>query len=72
MPDDKPQPIHFTLASSWLTGATYDPETQDLTVSTISGRDYTHPGVPPDVVAGLRAAPSPGSFYNSEIKNTYV
>lgn len=52
--------------------ATYDDETQKLDITFIaSGRTYTHPDVPQTVVDGLVRAPSPGAFYNSEIKGSY-
>jgi hypothetical protein len=55
------------LKSSWLTDATYDDATQTLTVMTASGTKHEHQ-VPPHVFAELMAAPSPGKFYNSVLR----
>jgi hypothetical protein len=56
------------LKSSWLADATYDDETQTLTVTTASGTKHAHQ-VPPEIYAQMLAAPSPGKFYNSVLKN---
>lgn len=62
---------HASLSSSALTSATYDDETRELSVMFHSGRSYTHPGVPQEVFDQLRQAPSPGAFYNQQIKGVY-
>lgn len=54
--------------SSWITGAEYDETTGDLTVL-MNGREYTHHGVPPEVVEEFVQAPSKGQFYNQQIKS---
>jgi hypothetical protein len=63
---------YFSLSSSALSSGAYDPVKQTLDITFTNGRTYTHYDVPPDVVAALRASPSPGSFYNDEIKGVYV
>jgi hypothetical protein len=55
------------LKSSWLADATYDDETQVLTVTTASGTKHAHQ-VPPQVFQELLASPSPGQFYNSQLR----
>jgi len=59
------------VSSTALSSCTYDDETQDLIVTFLSGRSYTHAGVPAEVYQGLVMASSPGSFYNEVIKGTY-
>ena len=59
------------LQSSWLASAEYDDETEELTVSTVLGRDYTHRGVPLSMFEALRDARSAGAFYNANIKGVY-
>ena len=54
----------FTLNSSFLTGGSYDDETQELTLDTTGGGVYSWPNIEPEVVEGLRAAESPGKFYH--------
>lgn len=57
--------------STAVTGATYDPDTQALDVTFSSGQTYTFEGVPQDVADAFEAAPSPGSFYHSQLKGRY-
>ena len=59
------------LNSSAITTISYDPDTEDLVVTFVNGRSYTHPGVPQDVVDGFMAAPSPGSYYNAVVRGVY-
>ena len=61
----------FTLASSWLVGGDYDPDTFTLNVETRDGRTYTSVGVPPDVAQRLINSPSPGRTYLGDIKGRY-
>lgn len=60
-----------TLRSSFIKEIGYDPDTGELTVMLASGREYTHEGVPQEVVTAFLAAPSPGRFYNAQIKGIY-
>jgi KTSC domain len=62
----------FALNSSAIASASYDSDTEELDVTFVNGRTYTHPGVPAGVVKALRDAPSAGSFYSSVIKGVYV
>lgn len=57
--------------SSALRRGAYDDETQELTLTFASGRSYTYPGVPPEVVTALEAAPSAGEYFNAAIKGVY-
>jgi hypothetical protein len=61
----------ISLDSSWLTGAYYDRLTQTLYLATDAGRQYTLFGVPPDVFLSFISAPSPGQFFNSQMKGKY-
>ena len=56
-------------ASGW--SASYDPETQTMTIWFPNGRSYDYDGVPPDVYEGFQAADSKGSYYNARIRNIY-
>jgi lysyl-tRNA synthetase class 2 len=49
----------------------HDPATRQLTVTFTTGRVYVYDNVPDEVAAALRAAPSKGSFFNSQIRNVY-
>jgi len=49
----------------------HDPATRQLTVTFTTGRIYVYEDVPDAVAAGLRAAGSKGSFFNSQIRNVY-
>lgn len=62
---------NFALASTALRSASYNSDTQVLTVSFRSGQDYTFEGVPEDVANGLRDAQSPGSYFHQNIKGVY-
>lgn len=59
------------LRSSAIAAAGYDPDSRTLEVEFTSGRSYTHPGVPPEVYAGLIGADSPGRYYSQNIKGVY-
>lgn len=61
----------FSLKSSFILGGTYDDETQELTLEFASGGNYSYPNVAPEIVQGLRAAPSAGKFFHANI-NTRV
>lgn len=68
---DEPTEVTFALRSSWLVSATYDPESQDLTLTTTDGNEYTLSGVPPQIVAEFRNASSPGSFFAKHLKGRF-
>lgn len=59
--------LSTNLKSSWLATASYDTDTQTLTVTTRNGRQYVHQ-TSPDVFQGLASAPSPGNFYNANLR----
>lgn len=62
------QALHGT--SSWIDSASYDAETQTMTID-MRGRTYTFHEVPEYVYDGLIMAPSPGEYYHAEIKGRY-
>ena len=68
---DQPTEVTFALRSSWLVSASYDPESQDLTLTTVDGNEYTLSGVPPQIAFGLRDAPSAGKYWNQVLKGRY-
>lgn len=57
--------------SSWLSSATYDPQSQALNVYTSTGRSYSLTGVPPDVWRDFKEADSAGRFFNDRLKGHY-
>ena len=59
------------LRSTALAYASYDDETETLEIDFVNGRSYTHVGVPQSVYDALAIAPSPGEFYNQQIKGQY-
>ncbi len=58
-------------ASTALSSAAYDPDTQTLTVTFKGGGSYTYQRVPPDVYEQLTTADSPGRFWRESIKDAY-
>ncbi len=59
-------------ASTALSSAQYDPDTQSLTVTFKGGgSSYTYPNVPPEVYEQLLTADSPGRFWRDSIKDVY-
>lgn len=63
--------LRAPLNSSMLAHAEYDSDNQTLTLSFHNGRDYTYESVPEEEFAALAAAPSPGRYYISAIKDQY-
>jgi len=60
------------LSSSNLAGYDYDPNTKTLTITFRgSGRTYRYMDVPEQVADGLASASSPGTYFNSAIKDAY-
>lgn len=59
------------LTSSNLKSAAYDPDTQTLRVTFVTGSVYEYSSVPRAVYDGLLTAPSAGRFFNNNIKGTY-
>ena len=56
------------VSSSNLRAVGYDPTTQTLQVAFLNGRLYEYSGVPASVHAGLMAASSHGSYFDSHVK----
>jgi hypothetical protein len=50
----------------------YDSQTQDLTVTFVTGRRYVYARVPPDIVTAFGHAPSRGAFFNEYIRDRYA
>lgn len=59
------------VSSSHITGATYDPDTQELAVKFKGGSTYAYSGVPQSTVAEFSSAPSAGKYLDSMIKGIY-
>lgn len=59
------------LSSSVLAAYEYDEKTRVLTLTFRSGRTYSYPGVPQEVVTHLANSASPGRTFNEEIKGVY-
>lgn len=57
--------------STWIDSAEYDDETNELTVYTAKGGEYTLTGVPPDKWQGFKNAYSPGRYFDSDLKGQY-
>lgn len=59
-------------SSGALASASYDDQTQTLTVTfKNSSQSYTYPSVPPDVWEQLTTSDSPGRFWRDSIKDQY-
>jgi hypothetical protein len=61
----------LTLDSSWLSSAFYSLHDQRLDIATRKGRQYTLFGVPPDLFLDFIDAPSPGEFFNANLKGKF-
>ena len=59
------------LASSNLSACSYDADERVLQIRFRSGRTYGYKDVPEDTYEGLKQADSPGSYFNSTIKNVF-
>jgi hypothetical protein len=59
------------LQSTTIQSVNYQPDTQSLDITFTSGRSYTLEGVPPDVFLGLLHAPSPGQYFNANLRGKY-
>lgn len=68
MPDGQVQRL-ANSASGLM--ASYDTESQALTVVFPNGRRYVYEGVPPDLWRGLQEAGSAGKFFNDNIRGVY-
>ena len=59
------------LSSTALESASYDTESQNLTIVFDGGGEYVYEDVPQDVYEGLIRAPSPGKFFHAMIKDVF-
>ncbi len=59
------------LSSSAISEASYDPDTEVLTIYFTSGQSYDFDGVPQDVYEGLISSSSPGRYFHSNIKGIF-
>jgi len=57
------------VASSSIASVGYDAETSTLEIEFHNGRIYQFFGVPPQMAAALRAAPSTGAYFNKYLRN---
>ena len=55
------------VKSSWIAHASYDDDTQTMTVTTQKGTKHEHQ-VPPHVFEEFQAADSPGQYYNQKLR----
>ncbi|UQA60926.1 KTSC domain-containing protein [Polyangium aurulentum] len=68
---DKPELERVRVRSTSLCSVGYDPTTETLDVEFRDERVYRYRGVPPEVHAGLLAAPSLGRFFLAHIRGKY-
>ena len=59
------------LSSSNLASATFDPDTDTLTIEFNSGDSYDYFNVPQNVYRSLTLAGSAGDYFNRNIKGRY-
>ena len=60
--------FHVPLQSSWLDSFDYEPLMGTLTVNMQDGGSYTYPGTSIATALAFANAPSPGSYYDANIK----
>ena len=59
------------MPSTVIRGFAYDPASETLTVTFVSGRRYAYAGVPEEVAAAFRGAFAKGRFFNAAIRDRY-
>lgn len=59
------------MPSSVVKAMHYDKNTETLKIIYVSGDVYDYLSVPPQVYEAMRAAPSKGTFLNTQIKGHY-
>ena len=59
------------MPSTAIEHISYDEATRELRVTFAGGGAYTYYQVPRQVYAALRAAPSKGQYFNTNIKDRY-
>ena len=57
------------VSSSSIASVGYDEATSTLEIEFHNGRIYQFSGVPPQMAAALRAAPSTGAYFNKYLRN---
>lgn len=57
--------------SSMLAGGAFDDDKREMSLTFQDGSQYVYRNVPPELWAAMKAAPSPGSFYNANIKGQF-
>lgn len=62
---------HLFAASSNVSQAEYDDESEDLTIEFQSGDRYLYRNVPKAIFRRLQHAPSAGQFFYRQIRNVY-
>lgn len=62
---------HETLSSSNLESFGYDPISRTMEVRFKNGNTYSYPDVAPEFAEGLRSAPSPGRYFQAEIRGRF-
>lgn len=62
----------YIPSSSNLDQVSYDSDKQLLTITFKDGRSYEYTSVPQDVYMQLQRAPSAGSYFMRQIKNSYA
>ncbi len=60
------------MPSSVIRRFDYDEPARRLDVEFVSGRRYSYLGVPPEMVAAMRAAFSKGSYFNRHIRDHFA
>lgn len=60
------------MPSSVIRSFDYDAQRRELLIVFQSGRRYIYQGVPPETVAGMRAAASHGDYFNTHIRESFA
>jgi hypothetical protein len=64
--------MKIEVASSMISSAEYDEETQDLDIYFPNGKIYRFSLVPLEIVEGFKNASSQGKYFNANIKGKYT
>jgi hypothetical protein len=60
------------IGSSHIQAASYDRESEDLTITFQDGSQYLYRNVPPSTYRSLTLADSVGSFFHRNIRSRYL
>lgn len=60
------------MPSTVIRGFRYQPLSQALDITFVSGRRYRYLGVPPELHDAMRAAFSKGEFFNQHIRDQFA